>query len=117
MSDFEQTRAPAEGALQPPLQRQATSWEQPQQVTQPMTQPMSQPMSQQRAPGDPHDTRRFDVYGNPISTADPVLILQNTTYTSGRATTSMLLGLLSLVIGGPILGVPAMILSSSAEKQ
>lgn len=110
MSDFEQTRAPYEGAVQPPLQRQPTSepasWPAP---------PQSVPL--QRAPEAPYDPRRFDVYGNPITITPPVLILQNTTYTSGRAMASMVLGFISLVVGGPLIGIPAMILSSSADKQ
>ena len=48
------------------------------------------------------------------TTPPPVLVLQNTTWTSGRAIASMILGVLSLAIGGPILGVPAMLLSISA---
>lgn len=46
-----------------------------------------------------------------------VLVVQNTTYTSGRATASLILGLLSLAVGGPVLGVPAMLLSISADGE
>ena len=51
------------------------------------------------------------------ATTPPVLVLQTTTWTSGRATASLVLGLLSLAIGGPILGVPAMLLSISADGE
>jgi hypothetical protein len=120
MSDVEPSMAPAEGALQPPWQRQAGRMPAPHAVTNapvPVPPSLPQPVPQQRTPDGPHEPRRFDVYGNPISTTPPVLILQNTTYTSGRAMASMALGLLSLVVGGPLVGVPAMLLSSSADKQ
>ena len=51
------------------------------------------------------------------ATFPPVLVLQNTTWTSGRAIASMILGVLSLAVGGPILGVPAMLLSISADGE
>jgi len=51
------------------------------------------------------------------ATFPPVLVLQNTTWTSGRAIASMILGVLSLAVGGPLLGVPAMLLSISAEGE
>jgi hypothetical protein len=51
------------------------------------------------------------------ATSPPVLVLQNTTWTSGRAIASMILGVLSLAVGGPILGVPAMLLSISADGE
>lgn len=114
MSDFEQSTAPAEGTIQPPWQRQAGDMPAPRGIP---GAPVPQPVPQQRTSDGPHESRRFDVYGNPISTTQPVLILQNTTYTSGRAMASMVLGLLSLVVGGPLVGIPAMILSSSADKQ
>jgi hypothetical protein len=71
----------------------------------------------QRGSAPPAGPQRYDVYGNPITTTLPVIVLQNTTYTSGRAIASMVVGLLSLAIGGPILGVPAMLLSIGADRE
>jgi len=51
------------------------------------------------------------------ATTPPVLVLQNTSWTSGRAIASLVLGVLSLAVGGPILGVPAMLLSISADGE
>ena len=79
---------------------------------------------QPQAPGTPPGQRgsapepqRFDVFGNPITTTLPVIVLQNTTYTSGLAISSMVIGVLSLVVGGPLLGLPAMLLSIGADRE
>jgi hypothetical protein len=109
MGDFEHTRRHAEGTVRPPLQRQPTS----PQVNRRTARPLPQP----RRPVAARDPLRFDVYGNPLGGDQPALVMQHSTYTSGRALASMVLGLLSLVVGGPVFGVPAMILSSSAERQ
>ena len=84
---------------------------QPRQPQAPVTPP------RQRGSAPPTGPQRYDVFGNPITTTLPVIVLQNTTYTSGRAIACMVLGLLSLAIGGPILGVPAMLLSISADRE
>ncbi len=76
--------------------------------------PNTLPRQRGSAPAEP---QRFDVYGNPITTTLPVIVLQNTTYTSGLAIASMVIGVLSLAIGGPILGVPAMLLSMGADRE
>ncbi len=60
---------------------------------------------------------RYDVFGNPLDAPPRTIVLQNTSYTSGRATASMVLGVLSLALGGPILGVPAMLLSIGADRE
>jgi hypothetical protein len=71
----------------------------------------------QRVPRAPARPTRFDVFGNPLDAAPPTIVLQNTTYTSGRAIASLVLGVLSMALGGPILGVPAMLLSMGADRE
>ena len=101
MSDVERTYPQPERTVRAPLQRQ----------------PHAPPMPPRQRGSRPVEPGHYDVFGNPLTTARPVLVLQNTTYTSGRAIASMILGLLSLAIGGPILGVPAMLLSIGADRE
>ena len=101
MSKVERTYLHPGGTVGVPLQRQ------PQASSRPRRQRGS-------APAEP---QRFDVYGNPVTTTLPVIVLQDTSYTSGLAISSMVVGVLSLVVGGPILGLPAMLLSIAADRE
>jgi hypothetical protein len=91
-------------------------------------------MNQPYGPDDRTGGQRYDVYGQPIATPlppppsqgpypaplpygySPYGHYQTAPQTSGLATAALVLGITSLVCGGLLLGIPAMIMASQAKR-
>jgi hypothetical protein len=76
------------------------------------------PSGGQPQPSSGMYTQRYDVYGQPI--APPAVVspyAPAVPRTSGKAITALVLGITSIFLCGPFLGVPAMVVSSKAKRE
>ena len=87
----------------PPSQPEPEQPGQPYQPGQPMQPPMQQPMQQPMPPGSYPPPGQYQM--PPVAP------------NSSKATTSLVLGICSLVVCGLFLGIPAMIVSSQAKRE